>query len=347
MTNETAILDDVLSATSLMDLDGATGKVANRVYLMYARKVHPDMFQDEDAKVKAQAAFTHLSALKDRSEGKPDPSVSPAKQRASKNMIKTKKHVYELKRVFHTNDTFTKYMATYDDGHENALLSILNDPQDSDLADAHVAAFEAFKDVPEDFRMYYPVKIEDFKFRDDQTGEERRIVSTKSAEGFRTMADIFDEYPQGIGGRDIAWIFRRMLVAVGNAHDVGLVNGAPNVDAFMIHDAMHGIILTDWQYSVPVGQPLKAIPSLYESIYPEYALEGEPVDDRLDIHIIATMAERLLGDYEPRQLFSFFAGCKLASVPSAPQLLAEFDELLDRLYGKRKFHEFKLGRKGV
>lgn len=346
MTNETAILEDVLGATSLMHLDGADGKKPNRVYLMYARKVHPDMFQDEAHKILAQKAFAHLANLKDLSEGKPG-TPAAAKKKANDKTIHTKKHTYELKRVFHTNDTFTKYTSTFDDGHKEALLAILNDPQDADLAEAHVSAIKRLaEEVPNEYKLYYPEFIENFKFRDENTGQERSITATVEDYGFRTMADIFEVYPDGISGRDVAWIFRRMLVAVGNAHDIGLVNGAPNVDAFMIHDEKHGIVLTDWQYSVPVGEPLKAVPTRYKDIYPEYALNKEPVDDRLDIHIIATMAENLLADNEPRQLFSFFDGCKLANVPRAAVLLAEFDTLLDRLYGKRTFNKFSL-RKGA
>lgn len=345
MTNETAILDEVLNATSLMQLDGAQGKKANRVFLMYARKVHPDMFQDADLKVKAEEAMAHLSKLKDKGEGKDTGSVNKP-QRAERTTIRTKLHAYELRKLFNTNDTFTKYKTTYDAGHEQALLSILNDPRDSDLAEAHISAVKRLEsEVPDEYRMYYPSLIENFRWRDEVTGDERVCVATREAPGFQTMADIFQVYPNGIGGRDLAWIFRRMLVAVGNAHDLGIVNGSPNVDAFMIHDAMHGIILTDWQYSVEVGQPLKAVPEVYKSLYPKYALQKQPVDGKLDIYIIASMAERLLAPTEPRQLFTFFRGCKLSSVPEASVLLAEFDRLLDRLYGKRKFNIFSLSKR--
>lgn len=343
MTNETAVLDEVLNATSLMHLEGADGKKPNRVYLMYARKVHPDMFQDEDLKAKAEKAMAHLSVLKEQGEGKVS-GPSASKPRANKNVVRTKKHTYELRHVFHKNDTFTKYNTTYDDGHKEALLSILNSPQDTDLAEAHVDAIKRLKDVPDEYRLFFPALIEDFKYRDEATGDERMIVATHEAPGFRTMADILEVYPQGISGRDVAWMFRRMLVAVGNAHELGIVNGAPNFDSFMIHDAQHGMILTDWQYSVEIGQPLKAFSSKYKAYYPKYALEGEPVDDRLDLYIISKMAELLLAQGQPQQLRSFFKGCQLLKVPNAAELLREFDTLLERVYGERKFNVFSLDK---
>lgn len=346
MTNETTVLDEVLNATSLMHLTGADGKKPQRVYLMYARKVHPDMFQESADKEKADKAFAHLLSLKEQGEGK-SPIPGSNSRRASKSTMTSKKYTYVMNGKFAENDTFTKYNATFMDGNEKALISILNDPRDNDLAEAHVDALRKLDQVSPDYRMYYPHFLEEFRFRDETTNIDRKMVVTLENKGFRTMADIFEEYPDGISARDVAWMFRRMLVAVGNAHDMGIVNGAPNVDAFMIHDEMHGIILADWQYSVPVGGTLKAVPSTYRDIYPEYALNKEPVDGSLDIHIISAMAEGLLEDNSPRQLFSFFQGCRLDKVPAASVLLAEFDQLLDRLYGKRTFHKFKLGRKGV
>lgn len=343
MTNETAVLDEVLNATSLMHLEGADGKKPNRVFLMYARKVHPDMFQDTDTKTKAEKAMAHLSSLKDQSEGKSTgPSLS--KPRASKNVIRTKKHTYELKHLFHKNDTFTKYITTYDDGHKEAWLFILNSPTDNDLAETHIEAIKKIDDVPSDYRLFFPAIIESFDYRDEQTGETRKIISTHVAPGFRTMSDILDVYPDGISGRDVAWMFRRMLVAVGNAHELNIVNGAPTFDSFMIHDAQHGIILSDWQYSVETGQPLKVIPAKYKDFYPQYALDGHPVDDRLDLYVISKMAELLLGKREPQQLRNFFKGCQLSKVPNAAELLSEFDTLLDRLYGKRTFNHFSLNK---
>jgi hypothetical protein len=323
MTNETAVLDEVLNATSLMHLEGADGKKPNRVFLMYARKVHPDMFQDEDLKAKAEQAMAHLTVLKEQGEGKVS-GPNASKPRANQNVVRTKKHTYELKHIFHKNDTFTKYNTTYDDGHKEALLSILNSPQD--------------------YRLFFPALIEDFKYREESTGNERMIIATHEAPGFRTMADILDVYPQGISGRDVAWMFRRMLVAVGNAHELGIVNGAPNFDSFMIHDAQHGMILTDWQYSVEIGQPLRAFSSKYKAYYPKYALEGEPVDDRLDLYIISKMAELLLAQDQPQQLRSFFKGCQLLKVPNAAELLREFDTLLERVYGEPKFNVFSMNK---
>lgn len=347
MTNETAVLDHVLAASSLFDLKESAGKKPKRIYLMYARQVHPDMFQDPTDKAKADKAFAHLQLLKE-GDGAPAPSAGPARGPAapqtSSNKIKTKRHEYALLDVFATNQVFTVYNATYDGGYEHALLSVLNSPLDRDLSDAHHEALKALRSVPGEYLKYFPTPLEFIRYKDESTRKEHAIMAVEKLKGFRPMTDILEVYPNGISGRDVAWMFRRMLVAVGNGNDIGLVNGAPTLEAFMVHPEMHGIILRDWQYSTKIGTPLKAVPTVYKDWYPESVFKKEPATHALDMSIVASAASSLLAEGEPSQLRAFFKGCKVPKLPKAPELLYEFDQLLFRLYGKRKFHEFTLDK---
>lgn len=334
MTNDTAVLDKVLSASSLTELADSTGKKPKRVYLMFARLVHPDMFQSDADKLKAKEAFAHLSYLKNHAEG--------YKPSGSKNTIKTKKHEYEIGTLLNKGDVFSTYSATYDAGHESCIFSIVNSPQDADLAEAHASSIKKLSKIDEKYTKFYPDMVEFFKYRDETTHIDRPVTTVKIPEGFQPLSDVLKVYPGGIGGRDIAWIFRRMLVAIGNAHDIGLVNGAPTIDAYLIHAEKHGMILSEWQYSVEDGQKLKAVPSTHKDIYPSYALQKEAVGYKLDIHIAAQTALSLMRDDGPRQLVAFFKGSMVQSVPEASVLLADFDKLLLRLYGKPKFNKFTL-----
>lgn len=332
MTNETAILDDVLGASSLMDLAGSEGKKAERVYLMYARKVHPDMFQDETTKLKAEKAFQHLSSLKTLGEGKLN-AVSPAGNRAAppkKDVFKGSVNDYEPKIIFQKNDVFTKYSSTFNNGHDEADLFVLGSAANADLAAAHITAMEKLANVSGEHRFTYPVMIE--HTAPDATP---MFIANHVAPGYRSMADIRTVYPMGINGKDVAWIFRAMLSAVHNAHEMGFVNGAPTLDSFMIHEQRQAVILSDWQHSVEFGQPLTAIPSSYKNVYPKYAVDGEQVDDRLDIYLIATMATRLLSMGEPKPLYDFFRSCKRDDVPRIPDLLMEFNDVMQFVYGKK------------
>lgn len=332
MKTNTATLDLILSATALSDLDDS--REPNAVFKRFARKCHPDMYEDS-LKDLAEKAFKHLTDLKEKVTG------TAKKPRSSG--IKTKKHDYDLgSPVWSKDDVHIVYPATYDAGHVNCFFSITKDPRDADLTENAVAALKKLDEVPEQYRKFFPELVESFRYRDEATGVDRPIIVTDRIDGFRPLSDVKKVYPKGIGGRDVAWIFRRMLVAIGNAHDIGLIHGAPTVDAFQIHDDQHGIILGNWHYSVQDGQPLKAVPSDWADLYPTYALTKEPVGYKLDIEIAAKTATELLNRDEPRQLFAFFKGCTLTSTPPASKLMAEFDALLLRLYGSPRFNPFTL-----
>lgn len=158
------------------------------------------------------------------------------------------------------------------------------------------------------------------------------------------MSKVLEVYPEGIHGRDVAWIFKRMLTALGNAHDLGLVHGAPTLDSFLIFPEQHGIILSEWQYSVESGQALKALQGEYQKDYPEKVFNKEAVDYRLDLQLAAKAAQRLLRKDAPRQFNIFFKACMTTKNFTAAELLREFDILLERLYGKPTFHPFTLNR---
>lgn len=303
---------------------------------MYAKQIHPDLFQDEEDKIKAKEAFAHLNSLKDKLDGK-SPKAS------AKNKLKTKKHEYDLGSKFNSNDISTTFLGEYDAGHQLAYLTFVNSPTDSDLVENHISTLKRLKDVPEEYVKFYPQLLESFRYR-DASGKDRLVVASERLDGFVPLTKVLKTYPYGIGGRDVAWIFRRMLVALGNAHDIGIVNGAPIPESWLIHPEMHGIILADWSYSVASGEALKAVPQRLKHLYPDRALRKEPVSGTLDISIAAQVARSLLADGEPTQLLAFFKGCQLASTPKASRLLAEFDTLLLRIYGKPRFSPFTLNR---
>lgn len=332
MKTNTASLDRILSATALSDLDDS--REPNAVFKRFARKCHPDMYE-EAFKELAEKAFKHLTALKDKATG--DGKKAPS------SGIKTKKHNYDLgSPVFNKDDVLITYPATYDSGHVHCFFSITKNPLDSDLTEAAVRSLRKLNEVPEEYRKFFPELVETFRYRDEATGVDRPIIVTDRIEGFRPLSDVLKVYPKGIGGRDVAWIFRRMLVAIGNAHDIGLIHGAPTMDAFQIHAEQHGIILGNWHYSVEDGQSLTAVPSNWKNLYPQYALQKEAVSYNLDIEIAAKTAASLLNKDEPRQLFAFFKGCSVQNTPPADKLLAEFDALLLRLYGNPRFNKFTL-----
>lgn len=329
---QTAILDHILTASSRSDLFGADADANKVEYRRLLRGSHPDMFTEPRHKEKAQKAFVRLTELWNGS-ATPKPAASPH--------LKTKKHEYVLGDKFHEDDVFNAYNATYDAGYEKCELWIAKNAQDSDIArNAGMNLKKLNKDVPERYRAFFPELVEAFKYRQD--GIDHGVIAQKIPEGFYSLSQVHKAYPNGISGRDVAWMFKRMLVAIGNAHDAGLVHGGISDEAFIIHPQFHGLMLRNWQYSVETDEALTAIDPSVRDLYPASVFAKEPQDYRLDVRMAALTAQKLLEDKAPRQLRIFFSGCLVSSVPHPSVLLKEFDDLLLRVYGEPKFNEFKM-----
>lgn len=328
------VLDKILNAKTRQELfgDGNTESM-RQAYRKLARQSHPDMFSNRTEKERAQKAFIRLTDLWE--------SSTKAAKPAKTSLIVTKKHSYDLGIKFNENDVFVAYNATYDAGHEDCELWITRNPQDNDLAqNAGTALKKLNKEVPEEFRAFYPEFIEMFKYR--QGGTDRTTIAQKVPDDFVSIAEVKKAYPRGIHGRDVAWMFKRMLVAVGNAHDVGLVHGGISDEAILIHPEFHGLMLRNWQYSVETGETLTAIDGSVRDNYPASVFAKEEQNYRLDVNMAAKIARSLLADDAPRQLRIFFGGCMVNSIPHPAHLLNDFDELLYRIYGAPKFHVFTM-----
>lgn len=328
-------IDLVLAATSASVLFGSTEeKTAKKEYKRLVREVHPDTLAEGDLnKSRAEAAFNRLTLFWN--------SIKSGKTNTS-SIVRTRKHEYVIAALTSEDDVLARFAATYDAGHEACTLVVAKSVHDADLVSAYTTSVRKLRETPENYRMYFPQLIETFRYR--QTDGDHSALTVKPLDGFYTLRQVKERYPDGIGGRDVAWMFRRMLVALGNAHDLDLVHGAPTLDAFYIHPEMHGLVLDGWHYSVPSGNSLVAVPAASKSLYPVYALDKEPVDYRLDLVIASKVANELLSSTEPQALRAFFKGCQVTSPPRAAYLLAEFDDLLERLYGKRTFHPFTMSK---
>ncbi|WP_433478204.1 hypothetical protein ACQPZP_14905 [Spirillospora sp. CA-142024] len=148
-------------------------------------------------------------------------------------------------------------------------------------------------------------------------------------------------------------MWRRLLVALGFAHRAGVLHGAVLPDHVLIHPEKHGLVLVDWCYSVPGcyahADPSGRVPAMvgrYADRYPPEVPGRRPASPATDIFMATRCMTDLMGDKAPKAMRSFARGCTLPAQNRRPadawRLLAEFDELLERLYGPRRFRPFHL-----
>lgn len=331
-------LENILQAKTPQELFGDKTK-AQRAYQRLLHLAHPDMYGDAEMKKLANSAFIHLNELWEAFNKHP-----LGNHATDTTTIKTKRHEYTLGLKFYDADGVSYYFATYDAGHEKAVIVIPSTAQDNDLIENYSMALNKLKkEVNKKYGAFFPTYLEAFKFKIN--GQIKQLLAYGQPDNLFTLKQIQDEYPEGLHGRDLAWIFKRLLVAIGNTHEIGLVHGGINLDSILIEPDEHGVLLTSWQYAVVKGEPLTALPSTYKSLYPAYVFAKEPARTELDIMLAAKTMESLMRADTPKPLISFFKGCQLNKLPSAGKLLIEFDTLLERVYGERRFHIFTMPRK--
>ena len=173
-----------------------------------------------------------------------------------------------------------------------------------------------------------------------------------------SLAEVAQAYPQGVDPRDAAWMWRRLLVALGFAHRAALVHCAVRPEHVLIDPAAHGLVLVGWGSAGPPGGTAERSPRPADPAdrpasagrldeprwYPPELSTG--VGPGTDVAMAATVLADLIGDRIPGRLRSFADGCRLPRLNQRPddawRLLGEFDQVLHELYGPRTFRPFTL-----
>ncbi|WP_241255875.1 lipopolysaccharide kinase InaA family protein [Candidatus Protofrankia californiensis] len=343
------------------DTPEACLRAGRRAYRTLARTVHPDAVP-ADRRPDAQAAFTRLGHLWERYQR--EIAGETAGRRA---VVTTRKHVYSVGKVHARGDIATLSEVTYagaDPGTGGtevcALLKIPRSVADNDLMEREVTALRRLAREGEDrFAAYVPRLVETFRHRDGVGGGLRRANVIERVHGFRSLAEVRAVCPDGLDARDVAWMWRRLLAALGYAHRAGIVHGAVVPDHVLIHPHDHGLVLVDWCYSVVTGTdgsggaaghvPAMHVPAMVDrfvDMYPPEVAARRPPDAATDIYLATMCMTYLLRDDAPRPILRFARGCTLPGQSRRPhdawRLLGELDELLERLYGPRRFRPLRI-----
>ncbi|MEU5903661.1 serine/threonine protein kinase [Micromonospora sp. NPDC047467] len=249
---------------------------------------------------------------------------------------------YRLGAPVHSGDLADLY-----DVGDDRLLKLPRQPTDNDLMarEAHALRTIAERGDPR-YLPYVPRLVDDFPHRDATTGAERRVNVLATAPGLHDLDEVRRAYPDGLDARDVAWMWRRLLVVLGLAHRAGIVHGAVLPQHVLIEPDAHGLVLVDWCFSTPVGSTIPALVPSYEEWYPQEVTAKRPCGPGTDIWMATRCMTSLLNRHAPRELLNFAQGCRQRLLKNRPddawRLLREFDQLLGRLYGPRTFRPFTL-----
>ncbi len=184
--------------------------------------------------------------------------------------------------------------------------------------------------------------------------------SFMNLDGFYTLEQVSAEHG-ALDPRDAAWMFRRLLAALGHAHVAGVVHGAPLPPHVLIHPEQHGLVLVDWSHAfvpdvIEYNPESVRMAKGYESWYPAEAVDGKPgrVGRRTDIYLAAQTMVWLMGgdpallmfnvdtDRKTRAFFSALLGPPERRPNYAFDVLGLYTDLIEKLYGARRFRPFSM-----
>ncbi len=264
-------------------------------------------------------------------------------------VITTKRGTHEVGTLHASGDIANIYLSVSEGAQ--TITKITRSPKNSDLIAREVRALKKIKeDVDPKYSNYFPEILDVFKHRDAATRVDRRgVVMSRHMVGFTPLSEVIAATPKGLDPRDAAWMFRRLLVALGALHRAGVVHGAIAPQHMLMQLEQHGLVLVGYGTSVMMGEDDKvpALAKSWERAYPDevVGVRATPTSST-DIYMAAKVMEAMVGDRAPRQIRAFLKACTQYDQDRRPNdawlVLADFTALIERLYGPRRFRPFRM-----
>jgi hypothetical protein len=342
---------------------------ARKVYVHIARVVHPDTQEGAENVLLADKAFKALARLWEQAQvkiGNATYGRVGSTGAFTAFTIQTVHHRYTIETLLTRGDLCNLYVgtATSATGTKRVLVKVPVKPQDNDLA-ANEALMLRHMQAGENYakgRHFVSQLVDAFPYEERATGILRQITVLEYVEGLFSLKEVREAYPHGIDPKDMSWMWRRLLIALDVAHTNKVIHGCVLPTHVLIQPEQHGVVLIDWSYAVrdPAATHawISALSTTYQAWYPAEVLAREVPQPGLDIFMAASCMIELLGgdpqrrsmpEHVPWQIQNHLKGCTLPLAHQRPQdaraLLKEFDALLARLWGSRKFHIFSMEKR--
>jgi hypothetical protein len=165
-----------------------------------------------------------------------------------------------------------------------------------------------------------------------------------------SLHEVRAAYPAGLDARDVAWIWRRLLSVLSFCHANALFHSAVLPEHVLIEPKAHKLVLIDWCFATST-KSRATLSASTAALRHWFERDGvaRPSSPALDISLAARSMVFLLAgdpilreypsgvDVAVRRHFDRCIDLPNQSPVSARQLLAEFDKLIEALWGPRQF----------
>lgn len=206
-------------------------------------------------------------------------------------------------------------------------LHIARSPRDTDLIrNAYTNLTAVRSAVPEPVRPFLPHATETFRFRPSAGRPDHQVLAVSPPDASQDWFSL-GALPHAIDGRDAAWMLRRILYVLHYVHVAGYAHCGIDAGAIALHGPLHGVMLDRWWYSAELSAKPPARPKGASAV-----TEATTNTDLAGVG--AAFANRVT----TKQIRAFCNG--LAFSHDTAQAATDFDDLLARLYGRRRFRPF-------
>ena len=258
------------------------------------------------------------------------------------------------------------YRCRFQSGAEavEGVFKIARDPKSNAWVANEASVLRAIHATPDAarFGQFLPLVEASFPFGYPGAMRHANVLRThpeiRSPDELYTLAEVQAAYPAGLDGRDVAWIWRRLLCAIGFAHRHDIVHGAVLPMHVMIEPKGHKLILVDWCTAVmnakANARPTDILTGGFSDWYRRESVPGQPPTPSLDVAFGARCMIELLGgdpvradfpatvDPALRRHFGRLVGMDSGRRPPAGRVLEDFDTLIEAMWGPKMFRELTM-----
>lgn len=350
-------------------------RAVRQIYRKTMVLVHPDRFPDPD-KLTAGECVRVLGEWRTSAEikiaagtyGDRKPVVPVVVQPSMEpQVVKTPKGQYVVESLIAHGDLADVYRCNSIKAgvRQDFAFKVVQSAADNDLLKHEATVLEALypKDQPEEkFYRFLPKMHDSFMLRGSKARTNRHVNILPLYTDLVTLEDVSKAYPGGLDFRDMVWMFKRLLMALGFSHRQGVIHGAVLPPHVLVHPVEHGAKLVDWCYAVSGYYEgpsyVKAMSTPWRDFYAPEILAKSPVSSQTDIYMAAQCMVYLLGgdvkshkmsNTIPHQIRVFLGSCLFPSQGRRPDdawaLLEEFDQMLEKLVGKPAYRRLVMPAK--
>jgi serine/threonine protein kinase len=342
-------------------------RAARLIFYRLSKVIHPDRYITSDDRELAHRTMTRLNALWGQAQDKIATGWYGKGQAAAfspytKVLVQTRKRVYEVGPLLETGDICTLYSCCFEiDGLQHrGLFKIARTPEDNHLVATEAHVLRHLR-TGQDLQRLFPFvpEVHDSFLYQDGVDAPRHANVLEWSDGLYSLAEVRASYSRGLDPRDVAWMWRKLLIVLGFAHAQDVIHGAVLPSHIFIQPEQHGLVLNNWLYAVrdpdTTGECIRTIVAAYGHWYPPEVYAKQLPTPGLDIYMGARCVVYLMGgdpltgelpDSVPLALRAFFRGCLMQTPAYRSQnawaLLDEFTHLIEQLWGPRTFRPFAM-----